>query len=134
MPAGISQKGRQVTLTMGGQSILGVQTKGLTVNNEMIDTTDDNSSGWQEFDAIPGQKAVELPFSGMVKNLEMLRSIMGTGSQIFACTLTYRDGSTVTGDFAMNNYSETGEYNAAYTFDVTLASSGAVTFTPGSGG
>lgn len=134
MAVGISQKGRQVTMTIGGQSILGVQTKGLTVNNDMIDTTDDNAGGWITYDALPGQKSVELPFSGMVKNLEMLRAIMGTGSQIFAVTLTYRDGSTVTGDFAMTNYSETGEYNTAYTFDVTLASSGAVTFTAGAGG
>ena len=131
MSAGISQKGRQVTMTLGGQNILGVQTKGLTVNNEMIATTDDNSSGWQEFDAIPGAKNVELPFSGMVKNLEMLRAIMGTGSQIYAVTLTYSDGSVVAGDFALANYSETGEFNSAYTFDVTLQSSGAVTFTPG---
>ena len=131
MPAGISVKGRQVLLTMGGQSILGVQTKGISVNNEMIDSTDDNSSGWAEFDALPGQKAVEVPFSGMVKNLELLRAIMSDGSQIFAITLTYPDGSVVAGDFAFTSYSNTGEYNTATTFDVTLASSGAVTFTPG---
>ena len=123
-------KGRQVILTVGGQNILGVRTKGLTVNNEPIDTSDDNSAGWQEFDAIPGQKAVELPISGMVKNLELLRAIMGTGSQIYACTLTYPDGgSVVSGDFMLANYTETGEYNGAYTFDITLQSSGAVTFT-----
>jgi len=134
MSVGIDMKGRQVTLTVGGQSILGIQSKGLTVNNEFIETTDDNANGWQEFAAIPGQKAVELPFSGMVKNLEVLRSIMGSGSQIYACTLTYPDGtttnSTVTGDFAMQSYTETGEYNGGYTFEVTLASSGEVTFTP----
>ena len=131
MSAGISIKGRQVVMTLGGQSILGVQTKGLTVNNEMIATTDDNSSGWQEFDAIPGAKSVELPISGMIKNLELLRAIMGTGSQIYAVTLTYPDGSSVSGDFGLANYTETGEFNTAYTFDVTLASSGAITFTPG---
>lgn len=131
MPAGISVKGRQVLLTMGGQSILGVQTKGISVNNEMIESTDDNSNGWSEFDAIPGQKAVEVPFSGMVKNLELLRAIMSSGSQIFAITLTYPDGSVVAGDFAFTSYSNTGEYNGATTFDVTLASSGVVTFTPG---
>lgn len=131
MATGISMKGRQVTMTIGGQSILGVQTKGLTVNNEMIDTTDDNAGGWLTYDAIPGAKSVELPISGMIKNLEMLRAIMSSGSQIFAVTLTYPEGSTVTGDFALTNYTETGEFNSAYTFDVTLASSGAITFTPG---
>ena len=134
MAVGISQKGRQVTLTIGGQSILGVQTKGLTVNNEMQETTDDDAGGWITFDAMPNAKSAELPFSGMVKNLELLRAILGTGSQVYACTLTYRDGSTVVADFAMTNYTETGEYNTAYTFDVTLASSGPVIFTAGTGG
>ena len=131
MATGISMKGRQVLLTIGGQNILGVQTKGISVNNEMIDTTDDNSGGWTEYDALPGQKSVEVPISGMVKNLELLRATLSTGSQIFACTLTYSDGSVVSGDFAMTTFSATGEYNAASTFELTLASSGAVTFTPG---
>lgn len=131
MSAGISIKGRQVLMTIGGQNILGLQSKGLTVNNTFVETTDDNAGGWTEFDAVPGLKSVELPFSGIVKNLEMLRAIMTAGSNIFAITLTYPDGSTAAGDFAMNSYTETGESNEGYTFEVSLASSGAVTFTPG---
>ena len=131
MSAGISIKGRQVLMTIGGQNILGLQSKGLTVNNTFVETTDDNAGGWTEFDAVPGLKSVELPFSGIVKNLEMLRAIMTAGSNIFAITLTYPDGSTATGDFAMNSYTETGESNEGYTFEVSLASSGAVTFTAG---
>lgn len=118
-------------MTIGGQNILGLQSKGLTVNNTFIDTTDDNAGGWTEFDAVPGLKSAELPFSGIVKNLEMLRAIMNGGSQIYAITLTYPDGSTVAGDFAMNSYTETGESNEGYTFEVSLASSGAITFTAG---
>lgn len=131
MSAGISIKGRQVLMTIGGQNILGLQSKGLTVNNTFVETTDDNANGWTEFDAVPGLKSVELPFSGIVKNLEMLRAIMTAGSNIFAITLTYPDGSSAAGDFAMNSYTETGESNEGYTFEVSLASSGAVTFTPG---
>lgn len=131
MSAGISIKGRQVLMTIGGQNILGLQSKGLTVNNTFVETTDDNANGWTEFDAAPGLKSAELPFSGIVKNLEMLRAIMTAGSNIFAITLTYPDGSTVAGDFAMNSYTETGESNEGYTFEVTLASSGAISFTPG---
>jgi predicted secreted protein len=135
MASGISMKGREVILTIGGQNILGIQSKGLTVNNEFIESTDDNSGGWTEFDAIPGVKNAELTFSGMVKNLEMLRAILTAGSNMFACTLTYKDGSVAAGDFAMNSYSDTGgNSNEGYTFDVTLASSGVVTFTAGTGG
>lgn len=137
MAVGIGIIGREVTLTIGGVSILGVQNKGLTVNNEPLDATDETSSGWAEALALPGQKSIELPFSGLVKNLEMLRAIMASpdSSQIYACVLTYPDGtatpSNVTGDFMLGSYTETGEYNGLYTFDVTMTSSGAVTFTPG---
>lgn len=133
MSVGLGQMGREVTMTLGGQSILGVQTKGLTVNNETLDTTDENSNGWMEALALPGQKSIELPFSGMVKNLEMLRAIMSgpDQSQIYAITLSYSDGSVVSGDFFLASYTETGEYNALYTFDVSLTSSGQVDFTPG---
>lgn len=133
MTVGLGVIGREVALTLGGQSILGVQTKGLTVNNEPLDTSDENSNGWAEALALPGQKSIELPYSGMVKNLEMLRAIMAgpDSSQMYAITLTYPDGSVVSGDFFLNNYSETGEYNTLYTFDVSLQSSGEVTFVAG---
>lgn len=130
MSVGIGIIGRQVLITIGSQSILGIQTKGLTVNNERLDTTDDNADGWAEALAVPGQKSVELPISGLLKNLEMLAAYFAS-SQIFAATITYPDGSEVTGDFFLESFSETGEYNALKTFDATFSSSGEVTFTAG---
>jgi len=133
MSVGIGIIGRQVVVTIGGQSFLGTQTKGLSVTNEGLETTDDNSSGNQEFLALPGLKSVELSISGQVKNLEGLRAALATGSQIYAGTVTYPDGSAVGADFFMGSFTDTGEYNGLYTFDITLSSSGAVTFTAGTG-
>lgn len=130
MSVGIGIVGRQVLVTIGSQSILGVQTKGLTLNNERLDTTDDNASGWAEAMATAGQKSVEMPISGLLKNLELLAAYYNS-SQIFAATITYPDGSEVTGDFFLDSFSETGEYNGLKTFDATFSSSGEVTFTAG---
>jgi predicted secreted protein len=131
MAVGLGVIGREVVMTIGGQNILGNQTKGLSVNNEMLDVSDENSSGWTEALAIPGAKTIELPFSGVIKNLELLRAMMTAGSQMYAVSLTYTDGSTVTGDAFMQSYSETGEANGLYTFDVSCTFSGAPTFTAG---
>jgi len=131
MSSGISIKGEQRILTLGGQNILGTQTKGISVNNEMVETSDDNSGVWAEYDAVAGKKTVEIPFSGMLKNLELLKASLSTGSQMYAVLYTYPDGSTVAGDFAMTTFSETGEHKTATTFDCTLVSSGPVIFTPG---
>lgn len=131
--SGIGMLGRQLVLTVAGQSIAGSQTKGLSCNNEPVDVTDDDSSGWRELMALPGLKTVELPISGVLKNLELMQSFFNAagGSQMFAVSCTYADGSIAAGNFFLASFSETGESNGAKTFDSTWQSSGAITFTPG---
>lgn len=131
MSVGIGIVGRQVIVKVAGQAFLGTQTKGLTVNNERLDTTDDNSNGWQEALAIPGEKSIEQAISGQVKNLEGLRAILQNGSQIYPVEVEYPDGSTVEGDAFMASYADTGSYNELFTFDISLNWSGAPTFTAG---
>lgn len=130
---GIGVLGRQVVMTVAGQSIAGTQTKGLTCNNEPVDVTDDGSAGWREVMALPGLKTVELPVSGVMKNLELMQAFFNAsgGSQVFAVSLTYPDGSTAAGNFFLASFSETGESNVGKTFDSTWQSTGEVTFTPG---
>lgn len=131
MAVGKGFAGRKVTLTIGGAGSIPIQTKGLSINNEMIDVTSDTSNGWATALAEPGQKSIELTFSGIVENLNLLMSTINNTSQIYACVLTYPDGSTVEGDFGFGSFSDTGEYNGAYTFEATMSSSGEVTFTAG---
>lgn len=134
MSVGIGMIGREVTFTLGGSALVGVNSKGITFNNEGLDTTDDQSSGWQEFLAKAGLKSAEFTISGIVKNLELVKAYVGT-SQIFPVVKTYPDGtstpSTLAFDAFMTSISQTGESNGLVTFDATFASSGALVFTPG---
>jgi predicted secreted protein len=130
MSVGIGIIGREITFTLGGAAITGVNSKGFTFNNEALDTTDDNSLGWQERLAISGVKSVEFTFSGIVKNLELIAAYNGT-SQIFPIVSTYPDGSTLTFDAFMDNISNTGEANGLTTFDASFSSSGVVVFVAG---
>lgn len=137
MSAGIGIVGRQVLLTIGGITILGIQNKGMTCNNERLETGDDQAEGWAEAMAIPGEKAVTIPVSGLLKNLGFMAAYFnggGSGSQVFECQMTYPDGSTAEGDFFLDSFSETGEYKGLKTFDASLSSSGEVVFVAGSGG
>jgi predicted secreted protein len=131
MSVGKGFAGRKVALTISGVGSIPIMSKGLSVNNEMIDVTSDTSDGWATALAEPGQKSMELSFSGVVENLDLMYSVVSNVSQIYACTLTYPDGSVVSGDFSFGSFSDTGEYNEKYTFEASLASSGEVTFTPG---
>lgn len=134
MSVGIGIIGREITFTLGGAALVGVNSKGFTFNNEPLDTTDDNSSGWQERLAKPGLKSIEFTMSGLVKNLELVKAYMGT-SQIFAVLVTFPDGastpSTLAFDCHMDSVSATGESNGLTTFDATFSSSGVPVFTPG---
>lgn len=130
MSVGIGIIGRNVTMTVGGQTLLGVNSKGITLNNENLETTDDSSSGWTEFMAVPGLKNAELTISGQVKNLELVKSYFAS-SQIFEIVKTYEDGSTMTFDAVLASISATGESNGLVTFDASFASSGEVVFVAG---
>ena len=131
MSVGIGIIGREVTMSLGGGVILGVMSKGIAFSNEMLDTTDDNSSGWTEFLAVPGLKSAELSMSGHTKNLELMAAYFGS-SQIFPIVKTYPDGSTLTFDAAMTGApSFSGESNSIVAFDASFTSSGPVVFVAG---
>ena len=130
MSVGIGIIGREITFTVGGAAIVGVNSKGFTYNNEPLDVTDDNSSGWQERLATSGLKSIEFTMSGIVKNLELIAVYFGN-SQIVECIATYPDGSVMTFDAFMDNISQTGESNGLATFDASFSSSGAAIFVAG---
>lgn len=123
--------GRKATLSIGGVGDIAIQTKGLSVNNEMADVTNDTSDGWTTVLNEPATRSVELSFSGVVENLSLLMSVIQNESQVYACTVTYPEGSTVTGNFSFGSYSQTGETAAAYTFEATMSSSAEIVFTAG---
>ena len=131
MSVGIGIKGRDVTFTLGGSAVLGVNSKGIAFSNEMLDSTDDDSSGWTEFVACPGLKSAEFSISGLVKNLELMKAYF-SARQIFEVVKTYTDGSVLTFDAAMTGApSFSGESNAIMAFDASFTSSGVVAFVAG---
>ena len=132
MSAGVGLYGRDLALTMGGKTVAGVRSKGITVNNSPIDVSDDDSNAFRELLAEPGDKSIDISLSGVTKSMELMRAALTPGSQLFALVLTWPDGSSVTLDGFLASYSSTGEYNGAETFDASFNSSGDSTFTPGS--
>ena len=130
MTIGKGYAGRKESWTFGGVSSIAFQSKSISVNNEMIDVTNDTSDGWATKLAEPGTKSVEITGGGIVENLSLLMSAINNTSQIYASTYTFPDGSTMTGDFDFN-YSQSGETAEGVTFEMTATSSGEVTFTAG---
>lgn len=131
MTVGAGILGRDAVLTIAGQPIAGVTTKALSLANEAVDVTSDDSLGFRTLMAQSGLSTLDLSVSGVVQNLELMRSFVTNESKIYAFVMTYTDGSTVTFDGFFGAYSDTGETATAFTFDAAFQSSGAYTFTPG---
>lgn len=131
MTVGAGILGRDAVLTIAGQAIAGVTTKGLSIANEAVDVTNDDSLGYRTLMAQSGLSTLDLSVSGVVQNLELMRSFVTNESKIYTFVMTYTDGSTVTFDSFFSSYSDTGETATAFTFDASFQSSGAYTFTAG---
>jgi len=124
MPADI---GGNMTIALNGNVFAGVRSKNPSFNREPIDISDDNSAGWRELLEVPGQRQINIPVSGVVKDT-VLREAFFAGDVLHGIEITYPDGGLLAGDFFMASYSETGEYNGAITFDAEFQSSGEVTY------
>lgn len=124
MSVGIKMNGTDISATVGGTSLVGTLTKGITFNGETLDVTDDDASGWQELAAVHGVKSLEMAFSGPLKNLESVGLYFGS-SQAAEIVWTFPDGGTViTVDGVLSALSISGDSNTPYTWDATFASSG----------
>lgn len=120
--------GRETTITVGAAAIAGVRTKGVTCNAEPVDITDDDSAGWQELLADPARQSVEVSVAGVIKG-DVMREAFFTRVALEAVVITYGAGGTLQGDFFVSSYTEGNEYEDASTFEATLTSGGAITYT-----
>ena len=127
MPA---SSGRELVLKRGTTVVAGVRTKAMAITRAGIDVTSDDDAGFRTMLGEPGQKELNVSVSGVTKD-DVLRADAVNGVTLQAYTLEFEDGSTVTGDFFLSTYTETGTYNEAVTFEAELQSSGEFVFTAG---
>ncbi len=110
--------------------IKGVRTKNPTVTREPIDVTTDDDAGWRTLLAEPGQRQIDLSFSGITEDETLIAAIMSGASVFETIRIIFPTGGRFEGDFFFNNLSLTGEYNNAVTFEGEMQSSGEITYTP----
>ena len=110
--------------------IAAIRTKNPTIAREPIDVTSDDDDGFRTLLAEPGQKQIDLSFSGVTED-DVLLEAAAAGTPAFErLNLRFPSGATIEGDFFFNNLSITGEYNQSVTFEGEMQSSGAWTYAP----
>lgn len=121
--------GRKLILSRNAEPIANLRAKSLSINNETVDVTDGDSSGWQEYLDEPGQIGVSWSVDGVLAD-DTLRIEALSKSLIKADEIEFPDGATMSGNFILSNYSEDHPYSEAGTFSAELQSSGEITYTP----
>jgi TP901-1 family phage major tail protein len=130
-----AQKGLSMLLKLGTvaspTTIAGLQVTTLTINNEMVDVTTKSSSGWRALLAQAGVQSLTITANGTAESdtgFETLQSYAQANS-INTMNMIYGDGDTIEGSFQVTKFEVSGAYNKEQTFNITLESSGSITFT-----
>lgn len=130
--------GRALTVDWETTTIIGVQEKTTTFNNEYPDITSDDDGGFQTFLPIPGRRSATFSISGVFGDEVLLAAMMAADASIATGTVTVNLPSALStpGDIEGEGVIQSLELNAAdpeaVKFSVEIASSGAFAYTASS--
>lgn len=124
--------GRKIEVYWGADSPpakIDCREKGIALNGEPINVSDDGSDGWRELLDEPGEDQVTLSLSGVTKD-DTLKRAWFSRDRKGPARIVFADGGEIAGTFFLASYTDNGTYNDAHVFETELQSSGPVTYTP----
>lgn len=126
------QAGRLCVIKKNSTTIGGARTVSLTVNGAPINVEDQGDEGIATYLAgVLTGRSLEMTIEGYEED-QVIRDIAlastSTGQFLDDITFEFPNGDSISGDFVLTAYSETGAYEDGQTFTATLASDGAWTF------
>jgi TP901-1 family phage major tail protein len=131
-----AQKGKDLLLKiLDGASfttVAGLRTRRLAFNAETVDITHAESSGrWRELLEGAGVKRASVAGRGLFKDAStdaLMRQTFFNGA-VTSYQVVIPDFGTIEGAFQITSLEFAGEHNGEVTYDVSLESAGALTFT-----
>ena len=130
-----AQKGKDLLIKMHDGTdyiaVAGLRSRKLVFNAEVVDITHAESAGqWRELLAGAGVRRAALSGRGLFKDAAsdaLVRQKFFDGA-IPDCEVVIPDFGAITGPFQITSFEFAGEHNGEVTFDLTLESAGALTF------
>jgi TP901-1 family phage major tail protein len=132
-----AEKGRAFLLKIGDggapeayETVAGLKTTQISINNEVVDVTNKASGGWRELLAGAGVRTVSVSGSGIFTGsaAEALLREKVLAASIDHYRVEFESGDRFEGAFQVTALDFAGAYNAARTFTLSLDSSGPVSF------
>ena len=111
-------------------TIGGMRSNTLTMNDEMVDVTNKDSSGARTILAQGGVNSITVAGSGVFTDSASETTLKGkfNVSALTNYQFLVPDFGTFTGTFMLTTLEYAGEYNGEVTYSFTFESSGAITF------
>lgn len=124
--------GRQLEVDWDSVTLVGMRSKTVTRNNDLVDVTTDDDSGWRTLLANPGLKSVEVQISGITSDKVLIAEFYDASATGETLEITLPINTDVeSGTFMLSNIETTAEHDGAIEFSATFMNSGEVTWTPG---
>lgn len=125
-----AQSGRKMRIKKGATAIAGARADNLSINNEPIDITDKDDTGWRTMLADVGARSLDADLEGVLTDSTIIAVAMGAGSGLLAAyTVEVLGIGSFTGDWFLSSMTLGGEMADAVTFTANIQSSGTITFT-----
>lgn len=131
-----AQKGKDLLVKMHDGSsyvtVAGLRSRKIAFNAELVDITHAESvDRWRELLAGAGVKRASISGRGLFKDAAsdaLVRQAFFDGA-VNSCQMIVPDFGTIQGAFQISGLEFSGEHNGEVTFDISLESAGALTFT-----
>jgi TP901-1 family phage major tail protein len=131
-----AQKGKDLLVKMHDGSsyvtVAGLRSRKIAFNAELVDITHAESvDRWRELLAGAGVKRASISGRGLFKDAAsdaLVRQAFFDGA-VNSCQVIVPDFGTIQGAFQISGLEFSGEHNGEVTFDISLESAGALTFT-----
>jgi TP901-1 family phage major tail protein len=112
--------------------VCGLTQSGLTINAESVDVTDNCSDGWREMLEGAGVRSVSITASGNSSDNAAQAFITNAilNNQFIRARIRRGAGDEFEGTWQIPSNGFSAPFNGAETFEVTLESAGAISYTP----
>ena len=111
-------------------TVAALRATGLTLNKTSVDITNKDGNGWSENLAGGGLKNATISASGIYTDVaaQVILITAFNASTHWNAQIVDEGGNTFTGAWNVDSLAFSGEHNVEQTFEITLSSSGAITF------
>jgi predicted secreted protein len=128
-----AKSGRTMWIKKNSTLIAGVRSKGFSFAGEPVDVTSDDELAKRTLLAASANESVDVTCEGVTKDTVLRTVALGSGDKLLTDITIGDTLGTLSGNFFLSAYEETGAYQDAVTFSATFQSSGGWTYTPAGG-